>query len=212
MQHAPVVAGLGFKGVGKGVAEVEQSALACFTLVRLDDARLGAATLDNGVTARVYVSGGNRGTLRLEPSEELRVANEAVFDHLGVARQKLPLRQSLKNVHVNDHEPRLVERPDQVLALARVDAGLAAHGAVDLGQQGGWELNHASAPAQDTGGKSGEITHHTAAQRDDAIAAFDPRFQELVEHAFELSESLRALAGGNDDLAAGDAGFGECAA
>ena len=68
---------------------------------------------------------------------------------------------------------RLVEGADQILALRRVDAGLAADGGIDLRQQRGRHLHEIDAAAQDRGGKAGEIADHAAAERDDEIVALD---------------------------------------
>jgi len=55
-----------------------------------------------------------------------------------------------------------VERPDEVLPLGEVEAGLPAHAAVDLGKEGGGHLD-AGDPAQvRRRGESGEIADDPA--------------------------------------------------
>jgi len=58
-----------------------------------------------------------------------------------------------------------MERAEQVLALRRVDAGLAADGGIDLGQERGGDLYEANATARDGGGKPREIADDTAPER-----------------------------------------------
>ena len=95
---------------------------------------------------------------------------------------------------------------DQVLAVARVDAGLAADRAVDLGEQRGRHL-HAVQPAQQDGcGKSGKIADHPAAERHDRSGPVDAMIEQPLQQVAELRHALRCLTGGQDDAATGDAG------
>ena len=71
-----------------------------------------------------------------------------------------------------------MEGADQVLALRRVDAGLAADRGIDLRQQRGRHLHEAHAAAQDAGGKAGEIADDAAAQGDDEIAALEAHLEQ----------------------------------
>ena len=66
------------------------------------------------------------GCVGLQPLEEVAVAQEAVLDHLGVARAHLPRRQRSEHRQVRQDESGLMEGADQVLAPRRVDGGLAA--------------------------------------------------------------------------------------
>ena len=137
----------------------------------------------------------------LEPGEERRVAEQPVLGHLGVAGAHLARRQRAQHVGVGQHEARLVEGADQVLALRRVDAGLAADGAVHLRQQRGRDLHEAHAAAQDGRGEAGEVADHAAAERDDEIAALEAQLEQALAQRLELAEALRRLAGRQDDRA-----------
>ena len=68
-----------------------------------------------------------------------------------------------------------MEGADQVLAVRRIDAGLAADRGIDLGEERGRDLDEVDAAAQDRGGKAGEVADDAAAEGDDAIAALDRR-------------------------------------
>ena len=73
-----------------------------------------------------------------------------------------------------------MEAADEVLAVPRIDAGLAANGEIDLRQQRRRDLHQAHAAFQDAGGESRQVADDAAAQRDDEIAALQPQVQQRV--------------------------------
>ena len=83
-----------------------------------------------------------------------------------------------------------MEDADQVLAVRRVDAGLAADGAIDLRQQRRRDLHEIHAAPHDAGGKAGEIADHAAAKRQHDIAALEPRLEQALDHLVELRKAL----------------------
>ena len=78
-----------------------------------------------------------------------------------------------------------MEGADEVLAVARIDAGLAADRGIDLGQQRGRDLHEAHAAPHDRGGKAGEIADDAAAERHDEIAALDARLEDRVANPLQ---------------------------
>ena len=92
-----------------------------------------------------------------------------------------------------------MEGADEIFALRGIDAGFAANRAVNLRQQRGGDLHEIHAAAQDTGGKTGEITDNTAAKGDDQIAALDFHGQKFFAGPGKRSEILRRFSGGQDD-------------
>jgi hypothetical protein len=90
-----------------------------------------------------------------------------VLDHLGETGAQLPLRQRRERVRVGEHELRLVERADHVLAARMVDRGLAAHRRVDLREQRRRHLDERHAALVGRGGEAGEVADHAAAERHD---------------------------------------------
>ncbi len=54
-------------------------------------------------------------------SKKSGVAEQAVFHHFRIAGAEFALRQSVEQRRVGDHQDRLIERADQVLALTGVD-------------------------------------------------------------------------------------------
>jgi hypothetical protein len=209
VQQLAAVADLGLQGVAEGVAEVEQRPGAGLALVCGDDRRLGGAgDLDRaGQQFRGAVE--DVGAVRLQPGEELRVVDRAVLHHLCVAGQQLAPRQGGQRRGVGEHQPRLVEGADQVLAFRRVDPGLAADRGVDLGEQGGRDLDEVEATQQDRRGEAGEVADHPAAQRDQRGAALDPGQQQAAAEVGEVGEVLARLAGRQHEGLVGDAGLVE---
>ncbi len=110
-------AGRRLEGMAEGVAEVEQHAVAGLALVAGDDRGLGAAAHRDGVLAR-GTAGEQVAPVGLEPGEERGVAEQPVFRHLGIAGAEFALRQRVEQRGVGDHQDRLIERADQVLAVA----------------------------------------------------------------------------------------------
>ena len=62
----------------------------------------------------------------------------------------------------------------------QVDAHLAAHGTIDLGQQGRGDLQEPQPAGEGRGDEAGQIAHHAAADGDDDRLAIDAQ----LEHAF----------------------------
>ena len=128
------------------------------------------------------------------------IAKQSVFRDLGIAGAKLALRQRVEQRGIGEHQHRLMERADEILAVRRVDAGLAADRGVDLRQQRGRHL-HEIKPAPHAGrGKAGEIADHAAAQRDHQIIALDARRDQRVADLFEGGVVFRSLARRHDDV------------
>ena len=173
---------------------------------RCDDARLGEAARGHRLAQGLVGAAQQGGAGGFEPFEEGEIVDQPVFDHFPIAGQQLAARQGIEDRDIGQHHMRLMKAAHQILTKPRVDAGLAADRAVDLGQQGGRHLGYGDAAAQDTGGETGEIADHPAAQGDDHVAALDAGFQQGVEQALELGETLACLAGRQDYFMALDAG------
>ena len=75
---------------------------------------------------------------------------------------------------------RLVERPDEVLALGQVDAGLAADRRVDLGDERRRDLDERDAAQVRRGEEPGRVAERAAADRDERLAALDPERGQLA--------------------------------
>src|SRR4029078_6283596 len=95
---------------------------------------------------------------------------------------------------MGDHQPRLVEAADQVLAVACVDPGLAADGAVHLRKKRRWDLCKADTAQKNRCGKSGEVADHPAAERQQHRTAFDALIEECFEEPLQMGKILGPLA------------------
>ena len=193
MQQPVGEAGRRLQRVAEGMAEIEQHALAGLALVARDDPGLGAAAHRDGVlargTAREHVL-----PVRFQPGEERGVAEQAVFGDLGIAGAEFARRQRIEQRGVGDHQHRLVEGADQVLAMRGIDRGLAADRGIDLRQQRRRHLHVVEPAPHDRCGKAREIADHAAAERNDEIVALDAVPDQLVAERRKMRERFRALA------------------
>jgi len=89
-----------------------------------------------------------------------------VLDDFRQPGPELALGQCLEHDRIHHHEPRLMERPDQVLASRVVDRSLSAARGIDLGQQGRRHLNEVHPTHVGGGDEAGHITDRAAPQRD----------------------------------------------
>jgi hypothetical protein len=88
-----------------------------------------------------------------------------------------------------------MEGADQVLALGRVDPGLAAHRGIHLGQERGRDLHEAHPTAHQAGRQTGKIADHATAEGHDEAAALQPHLQEALAQARQSGEALGRFAG-----------------
>src|SRR5690606_23936028 len=96
-QARAVVACRRFERMAEGVAQVEERALARFVFVTLDDFRLGAA----GGGDRLHACGSAGKDLtptRLQPGEEVRPIDEAVFGDRRIAGAELARGQRVERL------------------------------------------------------------------------------------------------------------------
>ena len=137
----------------------------------------------------------------LEPAEEGLIADQAVFDDLGQTRRQFPRRQGRQAGGVDDHGLGLVEGADHVLAQRVVDAGLAAHRGIDLGQQRGRHLDEVH-PALIAGrGEPAHVADHPATKGDEGGLAIMAILQQTVEDQLQGFPVLVRLAIGQHDRA-----------
>ncbi len=162
------------------MAQIEQRTAAALRLVLGDDLGLGAATPLDRMQAGRRIALEDSSPMRLQPIEEGRVAQETVFRRFRIAGAQFAHVQRIQHIGVDQHQARLMEGADKVLAVPGVDAGLAADGGVHLGEQRRRDLHQADAALQDAGGESGKVADDAAAERDDDIAAIEPQVQQRV--------------------------------
>ena len=111
--------------------------------------------------------------IRFAPGEESRIVDQAIFDDFGIAGPQLASVERVEQRGIGDDEQRMVEGPDQILLPGRVDGGLAADGAVGLGEQGRRYVDDRAAALEQGRGEAGDVADRATAQRNDRGAALD---------------------------------------
>ncbi len=187
--------------VAERVSEVEQRALALLRLVPPDDAGLGFHARLDGVRQRPGFEREHGAIVLLQPSKEGRIAEQPVLGNLCVSGAQLAIRERAQRVGIGEHQARLVEGADKVLALRRIDASLAADGGIHLRQQRRRDLHEANTAAQDRRRKSGEVADDAAAQRHDEITALQAQLKQALAQGLQLVEALSRLARRQNDRA-----------
>src|SRR3546814_6439268 len=132
--------------------------------------------------------------MHFAPGEEGRVADKAVFNHLGIARPHLAFRQRVERRGVDQDRRRLVEGADEVLAPRGVDGGLPADRRIDLREQGGRYLHISAAALEDRGCAARQVADHAAAESHTLIGALDTKLNQprSEEHTSELQSLMRS--------------------
>ena len=162
-----------------------------------------AATTAAFIDAHAVTSCGERGEVTLD--HRVRVVTHDGGDGLATRHQRvlgdltetgpvLPGRQRRERRDVGEHRDRLVERADEVLPLRKVHRGLAADRGVDLREQRGGCLHHVDAAVVDGRDEARGVTDHTAAERNDRIAAEQSPSCELRAELVDGGERLGVFA------------------
>ena len=86
------------------------------------------------------------------------------------------------------------ERADHVLRFGQIDAHLAAHGAIDLGQQRRGDLQEAESAGVGGGDEAGQVADHAAADGHDDRLAIGAEFQHALPQAGGHFDRLALLA------------------
>ena len=181
MQHLPAIAGLRLQRMAECVAEVEQRPGATLALVQCDHGGLRLATDPHRLRQRFRLQRQHAFGILLQPGPELRLIDQAVFRHFRIAGEQLPARQARQHVGIRQHQARLMEGANQVLAMAGVDRGLATDRAIDLAQQRRRHLHIVDAAQQNRRQKAAQVPHHAAAQRYQKALAVQPGVQAQVQ-------------------------------
>jgi hypothetical protein len=151
-------------------------------------------------------AGENLAPVRFQPGEECGIAQEAVFGDLGIAGAELPRRQRIEQSRVGHHQHRLMKGSDQVFAMPRIDAGLAADRGIHLRQQRGRYLHEIKPAPHRRGGKTREVADHATAERHHEVVALHALRNQVLAHFVEHADAFGAFAGRHDHMRAGDAG------
>ena len=160
------VVGGGFDGVADGVAEVEDHAEAGLFFVLAYyvgfDADGGGYYVGEGFDVGLF--GEDGGGVFFEVSEEAGVVDDAGFDGLVEAGAELRGGEGAEEVGVDVDGEGLVEAADEVFSGREIDAGLAADGGVDLGEEGAGDLDEGNSAHVDGGEEAGDVADDSATE------------------------------------------------
>ncbi len=134
----------------------------------------------------------------LQPRKEIAPVDQPVFRDFRITGAEFTRAQRIQNFRIGQNKLRLIEDADEVLAVRRVDAGLAADRRIHLRQERSRHLHEIHAAPHDTGHEAGKIADDTAAERHDRIAALQPGRQHGIGDRFQRAEGFGFLARRNN--------------
>ena len=134
------------------------------------------------------------------------IANKGILDLVALPDYKARIGDIIYEcvkikrdvVAIDEHEPRLIERADEVFALGQINTGLAADRGIHLREQRGRNLAQRHTAQEGRRGKAGDVADNTAAERDNQILAGHAGGQQIMVNAFDRGKLLVLLTGGND--------------
>ena len=194
MQQPVRISGPRFKGMAECMAEIEQSAVARFCFVTRDNCRFCFDTRFDGVRKRRAAIGKHPLPVLLEPAEKLRVAEKPILGNFGVTGTHFARRQRGQHISIGDDEAWLMEHANQIFALRRVDACLAADRRIDLRQKRSRDLNEADPASQNACCKSSQIANDAAAEWHNDVAAFEVHFEKFLTQRPKFAEAFGGFA------------------
>ena len=168
---APLVALVVLDRVAEGVPVVEHLPAAGLAQVAGDDLGLDPDAALHELADHLGLRVAHRLRVGLDELEDPLVGDEAALDDLRHAGEQLVLGQRPQRVEVAQHGRGRVEGAHEVLALGRVDPGLAAHGGVDHAEQGGGHVHHAHAAQPRGGHEPREVGDRSPAHGHDRVRA-----------------------------------------
>lgn len=192
-----ILGGLCFKGMAKCMAQIEQGTPSGLALILFNDPGLERDSIGDRLGQSRAVERRFPG-LR-QPFEHVGISDQGGLEDFGVTRAYFPVGQALEKKRIGDHQARLVEGADEILAVPRVDPRLAAHRTVYLGQQSGGDLDEACAALGDRGSKASQIAHDAATEGDNVLAPLDIAIEQGFDDGLQATEALRRFAGLHND-------------
>ena len=180
--------GQALQGVTGGMSQVQSLADTLLGGVFLYDTflygyALGYHLLQVGVVYVVQVEGDELGPV-------LRIADNAVLQHLGITGTDVIGIQSAQEVGTEDDGAGAVEDTYLVLQSAKVDACLASHAGIDHTQQCGGDIDVLNAALEGAGSKAAQVRNHAAAQADKQAVACGATLLQGLPDGRECLESL----------------------
>ena len=173
-----------FEGVGERVPKVEDGTTRLLERVVLDDRdldldrlrdqRLQPAERITFLVARPVP------LTALELGEQVRAGDQRMLDDLGHPGGELTAAERLQRCHIRNDRRRLLEQPDQVLALRNVESDLAADARVDHGDQVGRAVHEVESTEVRRRGEARHVTDDRITERHDRRRAIDVGIEQRV--------------------------------
>ena len=169
-------------------------------MVRLDPDRaldqLGDHVLQTAAKERSPVECAKFGRMLFKDVQDFGVLDESRFGDLAQPFDEDVVGQRDECLEVGEHAGRRVERADEVLALRRVDAGLAARRGVHHGEQrrGAIDVPHAAHPCG--GHETGQIRGGASADAHHGVGACEASSPSRCQMPLATSIVLPASASG----------------
>src|ERR1019366_1218792 len=189
MQEAGV-ARFGFESVTEGVPEIQDAAAAGLFLVARHDLGFDAHGFGNDVIEHVGGLSKDVSAALGEQAEERLTGDNAGLNDFVKAGMVFAGGEGGEHGGIDQRGERLVEAADQVLARDEVGTGLAADRSVDLGEEGGGDLNYGNAAHEDGGKETAEIGDDAAADGDDEAGTVGAALGHLIGKGLHVGHAL----------------------
>jgi hypothetical protein len=121
-----------------------------------------------------------RGAFRSMLTEEGGIKRCGDLDDFGEPVPELVLGERQERLRIDINSRRLVKCADQVLPRGMIDPHLSADAAVDLGEEGGGDLDKADAAQHGGGEVAGEIADHPPPSATTRLSRLTPPRKSLV--------------------------------
>ena len=177
--------------------QVESLADTLFGGVLLDDALLDGHALCHHLLQGSIVHIFEWETQQFGPV--CHVADEAVLEHLGIAREDVPVVERVEKVCVKQYRTGTVEDTDLVLQSSEIDARLASHAGIHHAEQCGGNINVGDATLEGAGCKAAQVCDHAAAQIDHQAVPRGSPFLQSRPYMGECVECLMLVGGSYGD-------------
>ncbi len=193
------VAGGRLDGVAEGMAEVEDHAEVGLFFIFVDDVGLDLDAVGDDAGEDGGVAGFGGVLMLFEVGEEFGRADDAGFDGFVEAGDEFGFGKRGEEVDVGEDGARVVKGADEVFAGGEVDAGFAADGGVDLGEEGGGDLDVGDAAHVDGGEEAGDVADDAASEGEQEGVAVGAVLGELLGEGFDGGEAFVFFAGGVEE-------------
>ena len=123
-------------------------------------------------------------TMRFQPLEKVRIAEQSVFDDFGITGTQFAVGQCVQKGRIRQNEAWLMKGANQIFASRCVDACLTTNRTVHLSEKRAWHLNEVD-PAQQAGcGKPDQIADNAAAKGHQNGLPVNRQRQNIIDQLF----------------------------